>query len=81
METGTDAAKDIAGEWVKKKEAVTALKNMDAHDIQTLIIPTDDEEIVISINILRVLDGWIYWSDDTNLNVFVPDRGPMGSGR
>ena len=66
---------DATQEWVKKKETITALKNMDVHDIQTLVLPTEDEEIVIPINILRVLGGWIYWSDDTNLNTFVPDRG------
>jgi hypothetical protein len=65
----TDATK----QWLENKDTWTELTNMNLHEIKTLLIPTDDED-VITIHILKTIDGWAYWSDDTNLNVFVPDN-------
>jgi hypothetical protein len=67
----TDAA-DKTKDWLASKDTWTELQTMDLHSIKILVIPTEDEDMVISIYILKVIDGWIYWSDETNINVFVP---------
>jgi hypothetical protein len=61
-------------EWIQNKEHTLTLQSMMLHDIKTLVLPTDDEDTFINIAILRVIGGWIYWSDETNLSAFVPDR-------
>lgn len=65
---------DATQEWIGHKENMSALQSMSMHDIKTLLLPTEDPEEAVTINILRVMDGWIYWSDETSLNTFVPDR-------
>jgi len=76
METGTDAAKKSL---VEQRDEHLELITMEINDLRTILLPAEgfdeaDGEVFITIYILRVIGGWIYWSDDVNMNVFVPER-------